>query len=506
MKKIIDKSQLEKINPKYFSQELVDSAYAFYLSNDNKTKEARKEFAKRIKEEYLLKDAELKKSISDNILEINSSTAKDIEEIAINREKGLAAAQINYSNISNPTKDDKKEYSNVVKGVEIVAKRAKIKANNANYEARKAQKIKRYDLHVEYVNLMFYINEKISPVDNLKSKVIEENAQFDLKRTLTNRKFWTNLIPLFMLIVMILAYAVAKNLCNYNGDLTAIINSGIFVAVVATGAVFIYSQGGFDMSLGNAALMCALIAGLVYKGTQNLFLSLLIAVLVGALLGVINAVFATMLNLPVMVMTLTMMNIIAAINDAIIDGKMFDLSGSYGAGMITNAWIYAAFLLVFFLLCWFIFNYTKVGRRNKFIGSNKVAAKFNGINLMKAGIVSFAISGVGLGICGFVYINSMSGQIFNPSGSVLGQVGLNVIIAIVFGGMTTSGGPKSKVSCAVIGAFFVVFLEEFFNALNMVAPIGDYKYIVKGMVFIIVSLANMWDTRTSRLASGGSIQ
>ena len=353
---------------------------------------------------------------------------------------------------------------------------------------------------------MYYANETVNPMDNLRSKVFENKASFDLKRSLSNKKFWTNLIPFFMLVVMILAYAIAKEACGYNGDLTSIINSGIFVALVATGAVFIYSQGGFDMSLGNAALMCALLAGVIYKGTHNLFLSLIISILVGALLGVINAVLATMLNLPVMVMTLTMMNIIAAINDAIINGKMFDLSGNYGTGMITNPWIYAVFLLVFFLLCWFIFNFTKVGRRNKFIGSNKVAAKFNGINLMKAGIISFAISGIGLGICGFVYINSMSGQIFNPSGSVLGQVGLNVIIAIVFGGMTTSGGPKSKISCAIIGAFFVVFLEEFFNAINMVAPVGDYKYMVKGLVFIIVSLANMWDTRTNRLASGGSIQ
>ena len=55
--------------------------------------------------------------------------------------------------------------------------------------------------------------------------------------------------------------------------------------------------------------------------------------------------------------------------------------------------IIAIFLAVFFVVCWFIFNYTKVGRRNKFIGSNKVAARFNGINLMRAGIISFAISG-----------------------------------------------------------------------------------------------------------------
>lgn len=506
MKKNKNEKIVSKINPKYFDQGLVDEAYLFYESNDNKSSEDRKKLALRIKDEYERLDNNLRFEIDNRIIDINDKFNSELREIEDVRLKGLNQENEKYGNLVNPSKEEKKEHSNVVKGVEIVAKRAKIKANNYNYEARKQEKIKRYDLHAEYINLMYYANESVNPMDNLRSKTLENKASFDLKRSLTNKKFWTNLIPFFMLVVMILAYAIAKNACGYNGDLTSIINSGIFVALVATGAVFIYSQGGFDMSLGNAALMCALLAGVIYKGTHNLFLSLIVSILVGALLGVINAVLATMLNLPVMVMTLTMMNIIAAINDAIINGKMFDLSGSFGEGMITNPWIYAVFLLVFFLMCWFIFNFTKVGRRNKFIGSNKVAAKFNGINLMKAGIISFAISGIGLGICGFVYINSMSGQIFNPSGSVLGQVGLNVIIAIVFGGMTTSGGPKSKISCAVIGAFFVVFLEEFFNAINMVAPVGDYKYMVKGLVFIIVSLANMWDTRTNRLASGGSIQ
>lgn len=506
MKKKENEKIVSKINPKYFSQELVDELYTFYESNDTKTNEDRKKYSDKVKLEFNRIDNELKESIDKNIIDINYQSKTALQSILDTKVKGLEEENERFEKLINPSKEEKKEHSNVIKGIEIVAKRAKIKENNSNYEARKAEKIKRYDLHAEYINLMYYANETVNPIDNLKSKYKEESASFDLKRTLTNKKFWTNLIPFFMLVVMIIAYAIAKAACGYNGDLTSIINSAIFVALVATGAVFIYSQGGFDMSLGNASLMCALLAGVVYKGTHNLFLSLVIAILVGAMLGAINAILATMLNLPVMVMTLTMMNIIAAINDAIINGKMFDLSGSYGEGMITNAWIYAAFLLVFFLFCWFIFNFTKVGRRNKFIGSNKIAAKFNGINLMKAGIISFAISGIGLGICGFVYINSMSGQIFNPSSSVLSQVGLNVIIAIVFGGMTTSGGPKSKVSCAIIGAFFVVFLEEFFNAINMVAPIGDYKYMVKGLVFIIVSLANMWDTRTNRLASGGSIQ
>ena len=61
--------------------------------------------------------------------------------------------------------------------------------------------------------------------------------------------------------------------------------------------------------------------------------------------------------------------------------------------------------------------------------------------------------------------------------TVLGQVGLNVVIAIVFGGMTTSGGPKSKVSCAVIGAFFSVFLDEFFAAISTPTFHGKGRYL-----------------------------
>lgn len=88
---------------------------------------------------------------------------------------------------------------------------------------------------------------------------------------------WINLVPLLMLIVIIAAYAIGKSITGYNGDLGDVINNGIFVAVVATGAVFIYSQGGFDMSLGNASLMCATIAALMYNSTQNLALSLIVA-------------------------------------------------------------------------------------------------------------------------------------------------------------------------------------------------------------------------------------
>ena len=481
----------------FFDQALVQRVIDFTeLSDDKKTKEAVKAFSEEIKAIYLKKDAELNQQIKDQLPVLKQEHQQNIAQLEQNLARDLAEA--------NSKELDAKEHHNVKFGLETACKRAKIKENNRYNEEIKNLKFQRVFLHEEYTKLIYNVTGVVSPVESLRNKAIESKASFNLKATLTNKQFYVNLVPLFMLMLIIAAYFIGKSITGYAGDLGDVINNSIFVAVVATGAVFIYSQGGFDMSLGNASLMCATVAALTYNATGNLALSLILAIVVGAGLGILNAILATMLNLPVMVMTLTMMNIIAAVHEAILDqyGGLITVA----KGMNSNAWFFATFLAVFFALCWFIFNYTKVGRRNKFIGSNKVAARFNGINLMRAGIISFAISGVGLGICGFLFASSMSGSMYGAA-TGLGQVGLNVVIAIVFGGMTTSGGPKSKVSCAVIGAFFSVFLDEFFAAISTPAfQVGDYSFMVKGAIFILISLANMWDTRTKMLASGGSIQ
>jgi len=485
---------------KFFDQTLVQRVIEFIdLSDAEKTKETKETLNAEIKKSYLEKDAAMKQHIKEQLVDLKKAHQENIAQLEKNLEQDLKAA-----NEKKEKEFDAKEFHNVKFGLETACKRAKIKEKNRYNEEIRELKLQRVFLHEEYTKLVYNVTGVVSPVESVRNKCLETKAVFNLKATLTKKEFYVNLVPLCMLILIIAAYFIGKNITGYAGDLGDVINNSIFVAVVATGAVFIYSQGGFDMSLGNASLMCATVAALTYNSTGNIALSLILAVIVGAGLGILNAILATMLNLPVMVMTLTMMNIIAAVHEAILDehGGLITVA----KGMISNAWFFAAFLAIFFAVCLFIFNYTKVGRRNKFIGSNKVAAKFNGINLMRAGIISFAISGVGLGICGFLFASSMSGSMYGAS-TVLGQVGLNVVIAIVFGGMTTSGGPKSKVSCAVIGAFFSVFLDEFFAAISTPTfQVGDYSYMVKGAIFILISLANMWDTRTKMLASGGSIQ
>lgn len=485
-------------NPVMFKDETIDKAreFAALSSEDRESKKHEISlFLIDVKYEYKSINLNLKNEIASNLVEMKKKYQDQLVEID---------NQLNNDMNSLATDMDANEHDNAVKGLQTVAKRSKRKAKNDYFQEIKDEKYREYLLHDQYCQILRELKGNEGVSEKLKSSFLEGKANFNLVSILTNKKTWINLVPLFMLIVIIVAYYIGAGVNNYKGNLGDIINNGIFVAVVATGAVFIYSQGGFDMSLGNASLMCATIAALMYNSTKNIFLSLVIAIILGVFLGIVNAVLATMLNLPVMVMTLTMMNILAAVHEAILEplGGLVNVA----SGMVKNPWVFAVYLVGFFILCWFVFNYTKVGRRNKYIGANKQSAKFNGINLMTQGIISFGIAGIGLGLCGFLFASSKTGVMYG-SDTVLGQVGLNVVIAIVFGGMTTSGGHKSKVSCAIIGAFFSVFLDAFFSAISTPAfKVGDFCYLVKGIIFIVVSLANMWDTRGKMLAAGGSIQ
>lgn len=429
----------------------------------------------------------LKDKISKELAELKANTKKALDEIEKTRVESI-------NNIKENIDSTTKEYDDSIKGAEIVAKRARIKENN-NYDILERDiKLQELDLYNDYSNLLKVVSgKKRAFIDSIQTMFLESKATLNIKKTLTNKKTYTGLVPFFMLTAVIIAFYISNAITGYQGNLTDVINNGVFVAVVATGAVYIYSSGSFDMSLGAASLMCATIAAIIYNATGNIFLACLVSIALGAVLGIVNAILANVLDLPVMVMTLTMLNILNSVHAVILKTQGNELQVS--EGLPGNTIVYATFLVCFFLLLWAIFNYTKMGRRNKFIGSNEVAAKYSGVSLMKTGIISFAISGVGLGIAGFLFASYKSGSSFS-TGTILDTIGLNVVIAIVFGGMTTSGGPRSKVSCAVIGAFFCIFLDELFRSCGA----ADYRFLAKGIIFLIVSFANMYSTRPKMLA------
>ena len=315
----------------------------------------------------------------------------------------------------------------------------------------------------------------------------------------TNRikKYIMNLTPLFGLLALFAAFLVIGTMqdINVSYGLKSIINQSVVVAVVATGAIFIYTLGSFDISLGASTAVSALIGGMIYNKTGNLFVMTIACIGIAVLIGLLNSVLASVFNLPVFVTTIAMLSVLNALVLVLIsiNGTGSEIAvPSAAVKPLNNTSFKIIVLLIFVLLCVFIFSFTKVGRMQKFQGGNPICAKLSGISEKKMAIIAFAMSGIGVGLGAFLSI------IYAPTltRNTASSVGMDVIIAIVFGGMPVSGGARSKIYAAVIGAFSMTLLGQIMVMFNLNSGIGQ---MVKAAIFILVVFLATSDQRGKML-------
>lgn len=338
---------------------------------------------------------------------------------------------------------------------------------------------------------------------------LSESAQQKrkLRRALLMKQI-INIIPLIgMAVLSVLFFAVcAAKGYDVNSNLEIVIKKALIVGFLATGGTFIFAIGSFDLSLGANMLVSAATGAAIYTKTNNIVLMFVVCLVVCVALSLLNSTLASMFNLPVFVMTIAMMSVFMALSSVIIsnvnpNGINTQLSRPSNPGngayqILGNIWFQFFALVLFVLLCGFLFNYMKMGRRQKFIGGNPVCARLTGIEPTAITLFSFCIAGLGIGLAAFFTIM----QDVSISSSSGGGVGMNMMIAIVFGGMAISGGPRSKALAAFIGGFSLAFLDQFMTLLLLNSATGSaVTQIVKAGLFLIVVTALQLSYRTKLL-------
>ena len=85
-------------------------------------------------------------------------------------------------------------------------------------------------------------------------------------------------LPFAALVALFVVLVVTVQVKGYRLDmyLKIVFNEGVVLAVVATGAVFIYTLGSFDISLGASTLFSATLGVMTYNATESLSLMILV--------------------------------------------------------------------------------------------------------------------------------------------------------------------------------------------------------------------------------------
>lgn len=328
-----------------------------------------------------------------------------------------------------------------------------------------------------------------------------ENERKALLARYKRQQMMLTLLPIAALVVLFTVLCAVVSGKGYRLDmyLKIIFNEGVVLAVVATGATFIYTLGSFDISLGASTLFSATLGVMTYNTTGSLGLMLLVIMGVAVGCSLASSVLASVFGLPVFVTTVAMMSVLSAISAQIITTNGGALGGISIPSSVVRPfeaiWIKALILAVFVAVCVFVFNFTKIGRREKFLGGNPVCAKLTGINLNKYAIIAFVMAGIGVGIGAFLTL------VYTPSvtATTASSIGMNIIVAIVFGGMPISGGPRSRIYAAITGGFSYIILNNILKILIDSNAGYGISQIVSAVFFLAVVYLTGLNYRTKLL-------
>ncbi len=305
-----------------------------------------------------------------------------------------------------------------------------------------------------------------------------------IKKILESRLF-SQLMPVGLLLILVGVFAIATNGRLVTGtSLKIIVNQALVVAIVSTGGAFIFASGNVSLSLGATTVLTATLSVMIYNATGSLVLMMVSAVLIGVVLMATSALLSTALGVRVMYVTIVMMTMFSALQQAILGGSTVAIPTALSQSLEKGGFMYIAFG-VFFLICVVLFHFTDIGRSLRFIGTNNLCAEQTGISKKKYLLIAFIIAGVGCGIGALVAV-VRGGSVGT---NTLTSLNMDCMLALVLGGMSIFGGSKSYVYSGVIGALTVIVLNQ---GLTMLQVDSTIIQAIRGVAFLaLVTLSQV---------------
>lgn len=288
-----------------------------------------------------------------------------------------------------------------------------------------------------------------------------------------------SIVPyLGLAIVIIVFYFTSGGRLFSAYNIKILIQQTVALEIVCLGAVFIYSLGNMDISIGACVGLCALIIVVITDRIGSLLLAFAVALVLCLIFGFINGAVSGWLSLPSVVTSLFLM-FFGGGAQAIITIQTNTMTSSYDFSFFKEIWVQVGTLVLLTAIAVYLFHYTKLGKYTSAIGANKICAEQCGVNVFKYRIYAYFILGICIAIAS-VFVVARSGSASRVTGE---GFHMDVMVALILGGMPLSGGMKSRVSAAVIGAFTYVLLT---NGLTLTGVAVSYVPLLKSLIFAVI--------------------
>lgn len=257
-----------------------------------------------------------------------------------------------------------------------------------------------------------------------------------------------------------------------------------FSGIGAAGMTLLIVSGAFDLSVAGLLGLCGVILAKLAPDI-GVTLAIAAALVTGFVLGLVNGVVVTKLQIPPFIATLGMMNIYVALAFIASAGQVIPASDVtfqfLGTGTLFGVLpVPFVVMILIYVICRGILSRTKLGRYLRAVGSNEIAARTAGIPVDRVRIIAFGI----VGGCTALAATFLTAELSSANAIMATGYELTVIAVVVIGGTSLKGG-KGTLFGSFAGALFFAMIS---NALNIFGVGAYWQYVVTGL-FLISALA-----------------
>lgn len=334
---------------------------------------------------------------------------------------------------------------------------------------------------------------------------------FDVARMLLEGRAFFALIAIIVVFSILSPYYLS--LSNF---LTMASHVALF-GILAIGMLLVILNGGIDLSVGSTLGLSGVVAGFLMQGVTLKLLGVVLfppvwvvavlAVALGASVGMVNGVLIARFKVPPFVATLGVMYVVRGVALLITNGLTYNnLGGNTELGNTGFDWlgfnrllgvpIGVVVMAVIAVAGSIVLNRTAFGRWLYASGGNERAAELSGVPVKTVKVSVYMLSGVCSAVAGLILSSQLTSA--GPTAGISYE--LTAIAAVVIGGAALTGG-RGNIRGTLLGAFVIGFLSD---GLVIIGISSYWQTVFTGAVIVLAVLLNTIQYRQRRVKSPGS--
>lgn len=218
---------------------------------------------------------------------------------------------------------------------------------------------------------------------------------------------WVVLIAIFG----VLSPNTFLTLANFQG----MFGSQAVLLILTLALIVPLTAGDYDLSVaGTMGLSAMLIAVLNAQHGVPIGIAVLAALLMGALIGLVNGTLMVFFGIESLIVTLGMGTVLGGFtlwisDSATISGVSTTLVNAVIATKVAGISLAFYYGLVACALIWYVFEYTSAGRRLLFVGRGRSVSKLSGIYVSRVRVQAMVASGLLASVAGVIYAGTTGG-------------------------------------------------------------------------------------------------